>query len=473
MKRTIFAVVAIAIAMVMAAPAMAVDLGFKGEYRVRAFSDAVPSLDTLQKVSDSWMEHRFRLQTTFTVTDNLSITTRFDAMDEETWGRADVTAPARLTFDRVYMTIKTDYGMFDIGRQQGGVWGTSFADSEWDADRIKFTTKIDNFIIIGIYEKQDEVDAFINASDTDRETYWLAGVYRGETFTAGLLTGYTQDKRASENVNSFQGKFWRMFPYFKASWEDFTLQGEAVFAFGKAAEWDQGQYQAANTYPGTVAAPFVFGGVTYTGGPFKDIDFDAWMWNLEAGYGMGPLAFEMGYAWAQGQGTDGPFDANGLPSQTNSKVKTLGTLGVDWDKLYILTSTENALLTGGLGGSGNLNAGGTASQAGAKIFYLGATFKPMENLSLGVMYGNAKAESVTKAGQSDNYGNEYDFKLVWDIMDNLQYTFIAAYLDAGDFWQREVYDANYIGAPAPLPQNVHQVKLENTYSLFHELSIAF
>lgn len=472
MKRTIFAVVAIAIAMVIAAPAMAVDLGFQGEYRVRAYSDSVTSLDTLQKVSNSWMDHRFRLQTVFTVTDNLSITTRFDAFDGETWGQPDITAPARLTFDRVYMTIKTDYGMFDVGRMQGSVWGTLFADSERDVDRIKFTTKLDNFVIIGIYEKDIELDAFINASDTDSETYWLAGVYRGETFTAGLLTGYTQNKTASENANSFEGKFWRMLPYFKASWEDFTLQGEAVFGFGKAIEWDNGQYLANNSYPGTAAAPIVFGGVTYAGGPFKDVDLDAWMWNLEAGYGMGPLSFEMGYAWAQGQGTDGLLDVNGLPSQT-AKRKTFGTLGADWDKLYILTSTENALLTGGLGGSGNLNAGGTASQAGAKIFYLGATFKPMENLSLGVIYGNAKAESVTKLNQSDNFGNEYDFKLVWDIMDNLQYTFIAAYLDCGDFWQREVYDANYIGAPAPLPQNVHQVKLENTYSLFNELKISF
>jgi hypothetical protein len=81
----------------------------------------------------------------------------------------------------------------------------------------------------------------------------------------------------------------------------------------------------------------------------------------------------------------------------------------------------------------------------------------MENLQLGLVVGLADADEVP-AGVEDDYGTEYDLTLNWKIYDNLTYTAIAAFLDAGDFWKSVgSADTNY----------------EDTYALFHQLELSF
>lgn len=457
MKRfAILAVVLVALVAV-AAPAFATDVTFKGSYRARGYADSTPSLDERVSKTNSFMDQRFRLETIFTVNDILSFTTRFDALDDVMWG--DVTganAPPNIDIDRAWMTIKTDFGKFDVGRMQGRTWGTLFEDSEADVERIKYTIKVGDFIGFAIMEKQAEIDGLnpvgtaagpipnpvLLNGDTDQVTYYLAGVYKVEAFTGGLLAGYTNGKTASDRITNpfgpFDSKFWTIDPYFEWKIMDFSVSGELMYRFGKSAEFDRRQFAALNTNN-------------------KDIDWDAYAWNLEGKYVAGPLSFQLGYAYMSGQGSD--------PNST--KQQSLGGLGTDWDKLWILTATEDNVLTNQLGYVGNIN-GGQVGQNGAQILYLGAGFKPMENLSLDVVYGNAKAESPVNATVSNSYGNEYDLKAVWNIYDNLSYTFIAAYLDAGDFWQQQVF-ANYKGAYV----RAADAKLDNCYSLFNELQITF
>lgn len=455
MKRFAILAVAIVALVAMTAPALATDVTFKGTYRMRGYADSTPSLDERVTKTNSFMDQRFRLETVFTVNDILSFTTRFDALDNVMWG--DTTGannPGVIDVDRAFMTIKTDFGKFDVGRMQGGVWGTDFMNSERDVERIKYTIKVGDFVGIAIMEKQAEIDGLnpvgtitgaVNPvllnSDTDQETYYLAGFYKMEAFTGGLLVGYTNGKTASDALtsgNPYDSKFWTLDPYFEAKVMDFTIVGEAMFRFGDAMEFDRKQFAAINK-------------------PLKDIDWDAYAWNLEGQYVVGPLSFQLGYAWMQGQGSD--------PKAT--KIRSLGNLGVDWSKLWILTATEDPVTSGQLGYVGNIN-GGNIGINGAKIIYLGAGFKPMENLSLEVVYGNAKAESPLVDTWSTDYGNEYDLKVVWDIYDNLRYTFIAAYLDSGDFWQQPVF-ANNPGTYA----RAADVRLDDVYSLFNELQISF
>ncbi|MEW5734223.1 MAG: porin [Thermodesulfobacteriota bacterium] len=461
MKRFTILAVALVALVVMAAPALATDVTFKGTYRVRGYADSTPSLDERVTKTNSFMDQRFRLETVFTVNDILSFTTRFDALDDVMWGdQTGASAPPNIDIDRAWMTIKTDFGKFDVGRMQGGSWGTLFVDSERDVERIKYTIKIGDFIGLAIMEKQAELDALnpvgtqiaagpvygavtpvrLN-SDTDQETYYLAGVYKLEAFTGGLLVGYTNGKTRSDRMysaNPYDAKFWTVDPYFEYKIMDFTVSGEAMFRFGDAMEFDRKQFAANNN-------------------GIKDIDWDAYAWNLEGRYVVGPLSFQLGYAWMQGQGSD--------PNAT--KVRTLGNLGIDWDKLWILTCTEDPVLSGQLGYVGNIN-GGAVGINGAKIIYLGAGFKPMENVSMEVVYGNAKAESPIVATWSADYGNEYDLKVVWNIYDNLSYTFIAAYLDSGDFWQQPIFAAN----PGQYARAA-DVRMDDVYSLFNELQITF
>ena len=454
MKRfAILAVVLVAL-VAMAAPALATDVTFKGAYRTRGYADSTPSLDERMTKTNSFMDMRFRLETIFTVNDILSFTTRFDALDNVMWGdQTGANNPGDIDVDRAWMTIKTDFGKFDVGRMQGRCWGTSFMDSEADVERIKYTIAIGDFVGIAIMEKQAELDglnpvgtitgapnAVLLDSDTDQETYYLAGFYKMEAITAGLLVGYTTGKTQSDALyagNPYDSKFWTIDPYFEAKIADFSIQGELQYRFGNAVEFDRQQFAVANN-------------------GLKDLDWDAYAWNLEGQYVVGPLSFQLGYAWMQGIGDD--------PNSTN--INTLASLGDDWDKLWILTCTEDPTLTDNLGYVGNINGG--VGFNGAKIVYLGAGFKPMENLSIDVVYGNAKAESPLDDSWSTDYGNEYDLKVVWNIYDNLRYTFIAAYLDSGDFWQQTVFAAN----PGTYARAA-DVRLDDVYSLFNELQITF
>jgi hypothetical protein len=84
---------------------------------------------------------------------------------------------------------------------------------------------------------------------------------------------------------------------------------------------------------------------------------------------------------------------------------------------------------------------------------------PMENLDVKLLAAYARADK-TPSGVDKSMGMEYDLFLNYRIFDNLTYSFIAAYLDAGAFWR----DAN------PL---LNRTDLKDNFHLFHQLSLAF
>ncbi|HUV50276.1 MAG TPA: hypothetical protein VMW78_04575, partial [Anaerolineae bacterium] len=80
MKKFTIAALAICLAFAMAAPVMAVDANFSGAYRVRG--SYVSAWDLTDKSeSNAFMDMRLRLQTDLIVSDILSVTMRFDALD--------------------------------------------------------------------------------------------------------------------------------------------------------------------------------------------------------------------------------------------------------------------------------------------------------------------------------------------------------------------------------------------------------
>jgi len=476
MKRFAFTAVAIIAVLAMAMPAFALDLTAKGSFRARSFFDSNTSLSKMTSDSDAYWDMRLRVRPTLTINDNLLITGRFDVYDNARWGTGTKESDGSLDFDKIWMAIKTDYGKVEIGRQTASVFGTLFMDSDRPADRIKYSYTLNELVVGAVYEKNVELDSFATTSNTDYDSYFLFGNWTSEMITGGLLAGWYQDKRGSEknltsngatitNPNAvlkgpygtmyasgkatpFDREFFFFNPYAIAKVQDFTIQGEIFYNIGKWATFDQKQYKNDNTYTNA----------GYAGGKLRDWDLDAWAWNLEGQYNFGPFNFQLGYAWEQGAGQIDPSKDN--------KISTLGTLGKDWQKLWILTGNEDMCMfptgaapLGGLGGWGNLsdNTGQSLGVNGAKIFYVGAGFKPIESVNLSVIYGNAKAEAPIVRTWSQDYGDEYDFNLGWNIMDNLKYSFIAAYLSAGNFFQ-------YGDSTA---------KLENDYSLFQNLELSF
>ena len=417
MKKFTIMALALCLTVVMAAPVMAADVNFTGDYTVRGFYTSHLDLrDT--SASNAYMNMCFSLQTVFKASDILSVTTRFDALEDHVWGTTDDSSgeEGNINFNRVYMTIKAPVGKFVIGRMLGGPLGNEFVDFEYEADRIKFIKKIDAFKVIAIFQKHTEGDSPDPASaDKDRDDYFLVGEYKAEDITAGVGFIFTNDKR----VDNATTRFYFLDPYFSTNLGPLSLQGELVY------KWGETDYDA----PGQ-----------------PDLDKDAIAYNLEASYDLGMASVMAGYAF---------FSGDNDPNDNENNEFEYG-FGDNWRRLFILTSDENPVLCANLGGVGNLSWTGGNTQYGAKLLYAGATITPMENLQLGLVVGLADADEVP-AGVEDDYGTEYDLTLNWKIYDNLTYRAIAAFLDAGDIWKG----------------GVATEQIEDTYALFHQLELAF
>ncbi|MBU2489833.1 MAG: porin [Proteobacteria bacterium] len=450
MKKIALILCVVALAMMTAAPAFAVSsdmVDFEGSLRVRAKMNVHQLLAEetagAPDATSSFMDQRFRLQTRFRPTDFLTATLRFDALERVLGTAVDPAMSGdpetNIEFEHAYMTVTTGVGKFDVGRMSGFAWGTLFADNEGPADRIKYTLPIGNLYVIAIIQKNAELDAMDNRyTDSDSDTYYLAGIYKMENLTCGLLSAMTMGKTASDNPIAtfnfpnavpFTSKTYALLPYFKGSTGPVRYQGEIVYQFGNAMEFDRNVYAVPNA--------------------IADVDQDSLAWNLEFGYDVAPFTFEIGYAFMSGDGRD----ANGVDTDPTKNNSAAGP-GDDWEKLWILTSTsqdtENTL-----GGMGNLTRGNTARQ-GAKVLYLGAGITPMENLSMKLLFGTSDAEDPD-ANVSQDHGEEYDLFVNYQIYDNLSYEFIAAYLDAGDFWQ----------------QGNANMKIENAISVYNKLELKF
>ena len=458
MKKFTIIGLAICLAFALAAPATAVDVDFSGDYTVKGFYTSHWDLrDT--SASNAYMNMCFSLQTVFKASDILSVTTKFDALDG-VWG-GDKT---NFDFIRAYMTIKAPIGKFIIGRAGVGYWGTTFVDTEVEKDCIKFIKKIDNLTLYAVFMKYSEQDDYlgthaqadaagvadgdaaaeavfiariaagdtgpvayaaaeaayddaydaaydaarVTASDQDCDRYDLRVKYKMENVTSGLLLAFFNDKRADDATTHM----YVAMPYFVGKFGPLAVQGELAYKWGET-DLDVG----------------------------ADIDIKKLAYNLEATYSFDSASVMAGYAFISGDdGTD--------PNEKSA----YGNVGADWEKLFILTYDEAPV--NALGGFRNLSTG--VFDPGAKMFYAGATFSPLDNLELGVVVGLADADEVP-TGVEDDIGIEYDLTLNWKIYDNLTYSAIAAYLDAGDIWQD--------GDPT--------VDIENTYALFHQLELAF
>jgi len=433
MKKFTIIGLALCLAFALAAPATAVDVDFSGHYYVRGSYVSHWNLDD-RSASNAFMDMQFRLKTVFKVNDILSVTTRFDALDDEVWGD-DANDEGTIDFDRAYMTIKAPIGTFFIGRQKAMAFGTSFLDYEEERDRIKYVKKIDNLKVIAIFQKNTENDDTAgaaltsgdDAADEDSETYYLAGIYKMENTTVGLLGAFKNDKTTA-NVTKHT---YVALPYFVSKFGPLAIQGELRYNWGEAA------YDTA-----------ALAGAAGGSGNTTDIDTKALAYNLEATYSFGPASIMAGYAFVSGD--------NDAKADDESSSHGYG-VGNDWGKLFILTTSDVGALTN-LGGYGNLSMDGNCTY-GAKIIYGGATFSPLENLELGVVVGTADADEV-KAGVEDDYGVEYDFTLNWKIYDNLTYSAVAAFLSAGDFYKTE-------GA------GIADADFDDTYALFHQLELSF
>lgn len=225
MKKIILTMVMFCFIAGMTLPTMAMDIDFSGSsLEMEGILNSNTNMNKNDLTSD-FRQMRLRINTTITVSDELKLTTRFDALEKllssndsafvETMNDTGIDADKdddNIDFDRAYLTWKSPIGLFQIGRMEGITWGTSFADDESDTDRIKYILPIPmkegSLYIAAVAEKVTENDKDSQESDADNDKFYIGVTYKTQNYASGLLTAFYnyktyQDPSQIMATNSF------------------------------------------------------------------------------------------------------------------------------------------------------------------------------------------------------------------------------------------------------------------------------
>ncbi len=540
MKKIRF-MVAICAALMIAAPAMALEVEVSGHYFVEHFNHSNPTL-TKDETSDDYSTMEFMAKPVFKINDNITLTTQFTALQDHVWGTdasgppsdEAVSNPLALKQDNVenfdwkaaYMTIKTSIGGFIVGRYIDTPWGTGLGDSTAShgsnsrhKDRVMWVVPVGDFISGLVAQKNGEGDKGAVLSDADFHKFYGFSAYKQENWSTGLLIARYEHKNyvAQGDLRNFQMGY----NNFQAASSAATVaQGTYTGTYAQALQLAGGLNPAL--VPAVQAAPFdqatstfldgqlagaglppidLFGlnsnaisaqgaaaaaGAAVQAGPARS-ELGLWVFNPYFMGTFGPLYAEAEILYGFGEvdldqtrtdpvsgNTFDSLDAQGLAATLDVKYDIAGfTLNaggtyvqgdsnpyddeataigyfeesLDLEHGFLLTSDIQNLRTT-LGGTdengiplGNVSGGPTTitGPAGYNSFWLGAKYQLLDNLSLGALYVKSKADDAprTNAGVEwdDDQGAEYDFIVEWDIMNNLKFWGVVAYLDAGDYWK--------------------------------------
>lgn len=511
----------LALSALIASPALALDLDVSGSLQ---FEGVYNENATLSKTDapDSFREMRLRILTEAQVTEKIKLITRFDALDKILSSKDSAfdnnEDDDNIDFDRAYAEIITPIGLLAVGRMQGVVWGTSWSDDEADTDRIKLVTPIPigaNKLYIGVVaEKVTENDKGVEKSSKDNDKYYIGATYKAPNYSTGLLTAFYNFHYFQDPDQAMKTKTLNDAGGADKAISDLTMaqtlgaQATSYVALAVAAQADAEinlatQYAAQATALGTSAVAYastpaaaalqtllalprgttseakVYLMAPYFDGKFGPLgltaemdyifgeasydknnttkDVSAYSWFAEARYDIGPVTVQAGYAYTMG-------DAD----HTDNDIGNMAYVapGADWAKAFILTNNDHGMNTTLGGGLGNLvgdgfGSGYTAYLDGYRMIYAGADCKLLNDaITVGALIASSQADD-TPAGIDDNHGIEYDLTFSWKIMDNLVYSSVAAYLQAGDYWKER-------GTPLGFNNDS-----EDTYALYHKLELFF
>jgi hypothetical protein len=290
MKRFWLVLLSLGLIMAFSVSAYAVDVKFSGEFYVQGqyldktkLTTSDTTMGTTQGVSTAFYFQRLRLKTEFIVSPGLSLIVRANIMDRA-WG-ADRTAAGtagayawsgfpggtdsagtlaenqNIAFDWAYIHYVSPIGIWDVGYQLDGPWGTKFGDSEYANPRVFWILPVGNWMFAaGVVKLQDH--SYIASSgnlnnnpssgysDNDSDKYALGFLYQWKGGHAGVLGGYW--RYALNRANAAQGnatfaalgylpqgsvaKIYGLLPYVVAKIGPVDIQAELWWVTGQLPE---------------------------------------------------------------------------------------------------------------------------------------------------------------------------------------------------------------------------------------------
>ncbi|MBC2711961.1 MAG: hypothetical protein HGJ94_13520 [Desulfosarcina sp.] len=505
--------IALCVALMIAAPAMALEVEVSGHYFVEHFNHSNENLSK-DDATDDYSTMELMVKPVFKVNDNITLTTQFTALQDHVWGTdansklnetnplaPDIDDTNNIDWKAAYMTIKSPIGGFIIGRYIDTPWGTAMGDStashgsnSLHKDRIMWVVPTGDFISGLVAQKNGEGDQGNIMTDADYHKYYGFTAYKQENWSTGLLVANYQNKNyvTMRDLRNFQmgyasytqsvdaatvasgtyaGTYAQglqlagalnpaLVPLVQAAPFDaaqsaaldatlagaglpaidlYGLNSNAISAQGQAAAagaaisagparselglWVINPYFMGTFGPLYAEAEILYGWGSVdlnetrtdpvSGATFNSIDAAALAATLDVKYDIAGFTLNAGGTYIQG-------DSN--PDDDETSAVGYFEQSLDLEHGFLLTSDVQNLNTT-LGGTdengiplGNVSGGHTTvtGPAGYTSFWLGAKYQVLDNLNLGLLYG--------------------------DIMNNLKFWGVIAHLDAGDYWKAGGYN---------------------------------
>jgi hypothetical protein len=423
---------------------------FKGSYRVRYYyiQNITLAPESDQERQSNYFDQRFRIEPKFIVSDELSLTMRINGLNGSRWGDANGVYGPQATYEygggnsdssfdieRVYMTIKTDFGAFLVGRMSGGAAGlmplgyvggrfavaTGFNesdpfDSEGPTHRIVYQLPVGNFQITALYEKIVEQDwrnqgnqpalpgATQTGWDDDSDAFALVPQYKWASGVANMTLYYARNHSNNEpNALALGTPPMDINLYFVdaaviQAFGPFSLHFEGQYRWG-TMDWDRWLVPNSNLFP--------------------DMDFQGWGVYLDGIYDFGPG--EVGLLFMYTQGAD--------PYATASDVQS-GQLASGADHVPFLVAYDRGVNSAYVGGG--FATQGVANAANHWNLGLWCDYDITESMMLHAALGYFQINE-TPNGWGDHFGWELDLGFTWQLMDGLRYTTMAGYFFPGDY----------------------------------------
>jgi hypothetical protein len=421
-----FGIVLLALGLIAAfsMSASAADVKFSGEYyAIGNYISNSSLLDSDQGTSRGplgWYNSRLRVFTEYKVADGLTLTTRFDAM-EQIWGSTATTGVDQFAFERAYATFKTGIGTFSVGAQgyNNSKFGTTFLDSTGTYQGLKYRNDFGpvKFTADWFRISQGVIDGTVafTAKDTNADVYELAGEMKSGAVAGGINVQFWDDASKRAEATAAASRYTRQLyvfdPYVTAKFGNLSLEAEGYWVTGS---WKKFENSAAR----------------------DNVDVDAQGLYVNAKYTMGPAYFGALAIYMSG-------DDDGTATATKVKTGAMNYLKLAKDNA--LWGSFTSILWNGFSNGyhdvansiGNAQVGTTKYMDNVQLWQVFGGYQITKKLGVDGRLSTAKADKLTRAqaGADKSYGTELDLSASYALYDNLSYNVGAAYLWTGDYFK--------------------------------------
>jgi hypothetical protein len=400
-----------------AVPASAFENKFGGYWRVRGYMNRnFTGEDETEAMDVTMMDTRTRLYYTAVFSDNLKFVNKVE-MDAVFGSNAHQGAYGDIGADGVGVEVKNSYADFNLGSLnfKAGVQGAAIArgfifDDDFSGLNIAYMGDGVTVPFVWIKAYEGSADGGKDANENDVDYYALIPTFAvGDGISVNPIVVYATSEDASQWSST--AAYEEVNLWYVGATADITMDAVSI--------WLLGLYEG--------------GDVDFAGGGNGDVS--AWAFGAGASLAAGPVDVHGQIVYATGDGdSDDDVEVFFVPKGASYYwAEIMGSGTFDW----------------------NMGSANSPEDQITNVFFagIGASFKPIDKLTLGADLWYAKLAEENAAGDED-LGTELDFKLTYNLVDNLNLDVIAAYLFTGD--------ATYKGDND-----------ENAYELGYRLSLSF